>query len=407
MRSAVTPTGYRSEPRRADLDWLRVLGMLVVFLVHAAEPFNPWDTWHVQSALRSKWLGELVFFPAPWIMPLFMTLAGEAAWLALRSRSPLRYVRERLLRLGLPLALGILVLVPPQVWVERRLQGRFEGSLLAFYPHFFEGIYPEGNFAWHNLWFLVFLLAFSLATAPLLAALRGPAGRRLLARLAAPCRGPAGLAWLVLPAVAIRIATATAAPRFAPLAYDWSNRGLLLPAFLWGFAVAAEPGFAAALDRHWKPALVIAAAASVGLCAWAWPGDVLARLPAARSAGGVLLWGGYGCASWCWLVALLGGARRCLARDGEALQRASALVYPFYVLHHGVIVGLAAAMVHRGADSAGLPVAFLGLAAASLAVSLGLCGWVAAWEPLRLVFGLRSRRRAAVRGTIPLARDEL
>ncbi|GAO02185.1 acyltransferase [Anaeromyxobacter sp. PSR-1] len=407
MPTEVTPTGYRSEPRRADLDWLRVLGMLAVFLVHAAEPFNPWDTWHVQSALRSKWLGELVFFPAPWIMPLFMALAGEAAWLALRSRSPARYVRERLLRLGLPLVLGILVLVPPQVWVERRLQGRFDGSLLAFYPHFFDGIYPDGNFAWHNLWFLVFLLAFSLATAPLLARLRAPAGRRLLARLAAPCQGPAGLAWLVLPAVAIRILTATSAPGFPPLAYDWSNRGLLLPAFLWGFAVAAEPGFAAAVDRHWRPALAIAVAASVGLCAWAWPGDVLARLPAARSAGGVLLWGGYGCASWCWLVALLGGARRFLAHDGEALQRASGLVYPFYVLHHGVIVALAAAMVRRGADSAGLPAAFVGLAAASLAISVALCWVVAAWEPLRLVFGLRSRHRSVVREPVPLARDEL
>jgi peptidoglycan/LPS O-acetylase OafA/YrhL len=286
MATEVTPTGCRSEPRRADLDWLRVLGMLAVFLVHAAEPFNPWDAWHVQSALRSKWLGEVVFFPAPWIMPLFMALAGEAAWLALRHRSPARYARERLLRLGLPLALGILLLVPPQVWVERRLQGRFEGSVLAFYPHFFDGLYPDGNFAWHNLWFLVFLLAFSLATAPLLARLRTPAGRRLLARLAAPCQGPAGLAWLVLPAVAIRILTATSAPGFPPLAYDWSNRGLLLPAFLWGFAVAAEPGFAAAVDRHWRTALAIAVAGSAALCAWAWPGDVLARLPAARSAGG-------------------------------------------------------------------------------------------------------------------------
>jgi hypothetical protein len=105
--------------------------------------------------------------------------------------------------------------------------------------------------------------------------------------------------------------------------------------------------------------------------------------------------------------ALLGGARRYLAHDGELLQRASGLVYPFYVLHHGVIVALAGAMVRRGADAAGLPAAFVGLAAASLAVSLGLCWVVAAWEPLRLVFGLRSRHRTAVRETVPLARDEL
>jgi len=31
--------------------------MLLVFTVHAAEPFNPWDVWHVQRPERSKWLG--------------------------------------------------------------------------------------------------------------------------------------------------------------------------------------------------------------------------------------------------------------------------------------------------------------------------------------------------------------
>ena len=63
--------------RRADLDWLRVLGILLVFTLHAAEPFNPWDSWHVVSPDRSKALGELALFLAPWIMPLFMVLAGE------------------------------------------------------------------------------------------------------------------------------------------------------------------------------------------------------------------------------------------------------------------------------------------------------------------------------------------
>ena len=54
--------------------------MPLVFTVHAPEPLNPWDAWHVQSPGRSKCLGELVLFLAPWVMPLFMMLAGASAW---------------------------------------------------------------------------------------------------------------------------------------------------------------------------------------------------------------------------------------------------------------------------------------------------------------------------------------
>ena len=56
----------------------------------------------------------------------------------------------------------------------------FHGSYLDFYPHYFEGVYPSGNFSWHHLWFLAYLLVFSLAALPLLLYLRGarPAWRR-------------------------------------------------------------------------------------------------------------------------------------------------------------------------------------------------------------------------------------
>jgi glucans biosynthesis protein C len=378
--------------RSAEVEWLRVGGIAFVFLIHVAEPFNPWDTWHVVSAARSKWLGELVLFPAPWVMPLFMTLAGVGAWHALARRSARAFVRERLLRLALPLAAGILILVPPQVWLERRLRGEFHGGLLAFYPHFFEGVYPQGNLSWHHLWFLVFLLVFSLVTVPLFGWLRAPRGRRLLARLAAPCGGRRGLWWLVVPVAALRAATAWTFAGFAPVAYDWSDRTLLLPAFVFGFVLEAEPGFRRGVDRHWRAALALAIAVSAGLAAWAWPGELLSRLPAPRSPGGVLLWTAYGAGAWCWLVALLGGARRHLTRPTPALARASELVYPFYILHHPVIVAVGYVVVQW---RAGIVPELAALAAASLGLTLAACAAVAASGPLRIVFGLR-RRAAAI-----------
>ena len=374
---------------RASSQWLRVGGMLVVFAIHAAEPFNPWDAWHIVGPERSKWFGEVVFLPAPWIMPLFMVLAGEAAWHALERRSWRAYVRERVMRIALPLVAGILVLVPPQVWLERRFRGEFHGSLLAFYPHLFDGIYPRGNLSWHHLWFLAFLFVFAIVTLPLFEWLRGPRGRPLLSRIGALCAAPGGLIWLLLPAIAFRVAIPLLLP-WAPLAYDWSNRVLLLPAFVAGFVFGGEPRVRRAVDDHWRAALVCALVSSAALCSWAWPGNVLARLPPMRSWRGVVLWGAYACGAAAWIVALLGGARRHLARPSDALSRASELVYPFYVLHHGVIVAFAFTFVTSRAP---LAAQFAVVAGGSLLATVALCAVVAASGTLRALFGLRPERR--------------
>ncbi len=375
-----------------DVQWLRVVGMLLVFAVHVAEPFNPWDAWHIQNAARSKWLGELALLLAPWIMPLFMVLAGESAWYALAKRSAGAYVRERLLRIGLPLVAGILILVPPQVWLERRLNGQFSGSLVAFYPHFFDGVYPQGNFSWHHLWFLVFLLVFSLLTLPVLEALRTHRGRRFMAVAALACEGRLGLVALVVPAIVVKVGVAAASGGFAPLAFDWSNRALLLPAFLAGFAYGGEPGFRRAVDRHWRAALAVALLVSAALAAWAWPGHVLGRLPPARSAGGVALWFGYASGAACWLVALLGVARRDHREGSVVLERASEMVYPFYVLHHPIVVAVAYVVVQWRIGAAP---AFAAVASASLVATLALCTVVSAFGPLRILFGLRWHPRHA------------
>ena len=382
-----------SDRRRAEVQWLRVIGMLLVFAIHVAEPFNPWDAWHIVSPERSKWLGEVVFLLAPWIMPLFMILAGESAWYALERRSRREYVRERLLRIGVPLVAGILVLVPPQVWLERRLEGRFQGSLLAFYPHFFDGIYPRGNLSWHHLWFLVFLVVFAVIALPLFEWLRTTRGRAAMARLGTLCEARAGIACLLLPAVVIRVGSGVLLARVSPLAHDWSNRTLLLPAFVAGFVAAGEGGVQRAIDRHWVAALALALAISSALGAWAFPGNVLDRLPAPRSGEGAVLGAAYGLAAGAWIVGLLGVARRYHARRSAALDRASELVYPFYVLHHGVVVGVAFLVVQWQASIA---TRFTALTAASLVATLALCTAVGRIGPVRVLFGLRPRHRPRV-----------
>ena len=67
-----TPT----RPRNLTLDWLRVLGICAVLVIHLGEVFNPWDEWHVSNPVRSRLAGEVVVFFAPWIMPMMFLVAG-------------------------------------------------------------------------------------------------------------------------------------------------------------------------------------------------------------------------------------------------------------------------------------------------------------------------------------------
>ncbi len=45
-------------------------------------------------------------------------------------------------------------------------------DIMDFYPDFFKGVYPKGNLSWHHLWFLPYLLFYSIFFTPLFIYLR-------------------------------------------------------------------------------------------------------------------------------------------------------------------------------------------------------------------------------------------
>ena len=98
-RARTAPSGGAADRaatgRRHDVECLRVVGMAAVFAVHVALVFVPWMPWHLQSQSRSPWAGQIALAIAPWVMPLFMLLAGESAWYALRRRDDRAFVAER------------------------------------------------------------------------------------------------------------------------------------------------------------------------------------------------------------------------------------------------------------------------------------------------------------------------
>ena len=173
-----TITDQKTE-RQYYIDWLRIMLILSVFLYHIGMIFNPWP-WHIKNSEQfGGLLCYIMNFLHSWRMPLLFMLSGAGTYFALGKRTSGQYLWERFRRLVIPLAAGIFILVPVQVYIERIDQ---YGSLPEYYHHMFEGIYPEGNFSWHHLWFIAYLFVISLFISPFLNFLRG----RRLSKLQIP-----------------------------------------------------------------------------------------------------------------------------------------------------------------------------------------------------------------------------
>ena len=320
--------------RRHDIDWLRVLAMLSVFLFHCARFFD-YEDWHVKNLQTSFGFTVFVGILVQWIMPIFFVLSGQSTWFALRFRSAGQYIGERSKRLFIPLVFGIFVLIPPQVYIELVSHGRFVGSFFRFYPHYFDGFYGfGGNFAWMglHLWFLLVLFLFSLATLPLLLFLRGEGRSRFIQKMARVFEKPGAILLWVLPLAVMEFS-------FHPAGLGRRDMGgwnvfVYLMFFLYGFLLASDEMYRRTVEKNRVILLALALLTTlIGFYIRKSGID-----PSFGSPGylGISVFRTFN--SWVWVLALLGIGSRYLTFRNRLLQYASEAVLPFYILHQSIIV---------------------------------------------------------------------
>src|SRR6188768_3310712 len=259
-RSAATtspPPGARGDAseRLVWIDWLKVIVVFGFFVYHAAEPFLV-ISWVVSNDERSTVLSMLAGFGFLFGMPLMFLLTGATAWLSLGNRSLSSFGIVRVRRLLLPLIAGIAVLTPLQWWLAAAIDRGGENPLNTI-AWFFGGMRFEPTPRWFgdygmHLWFIGFLLAYSILCLPLLAALRGPSGARLLARLAG-MPTPILLLLLLAPILVSQWLLRIPTPDYR----DWADFALWLGFFAVGVVLVADRRLLHAVVRT-GPRLLIA-----------------------------------------------------------------------------------------------------------------------------------------------------
>ena len=123
--SAVDPVSS-PPPRRSDLDWLRVLGVLLLVPFHGLQVFiqDPGAVVYLKDTVDCLCCVRFSGFIHQFHMPLLFVLAGMSSALALARRSGGQYLRNRILRLVVPLGFGLAVIVPPMTYITQTVQGK-------------------------------------------------------------------------------------------------------------------------------------------------------------------------------------------------------------------------------------------------------------------------------------------
>ena len=365
--------------------------MLVLLVYHSTRAFDS-ESWHLKSLEPSRGLELFGYALTPWRLSLLFLISGAGTWFALRTRTPRVYLRDRIQRLLLPLGIGMVLVIPPQVYVERvnawmpnrMSRATFEGSFQAFVPHIFDGAYPNGNFSWHHLWFFLYLFLYSLVALPLFVWLKTARGRAASDRAVDFFATGARLFLLALPLCFIHVALQGRFPSTNALIGDWWNLTHYFALFIIGYALLPDPRIGTAAARHRRVALAAALLLSaVRLTAIAMFGPAPPYSPRY-----VVMLTLRGLLEWCALVGLLGYARVYLDRPWRWLAWAGDRVPPFYIWHQTVMVVVGVWIVQW---SAGIAVKFTALAVITLILTLAICEVVGRTNVTRIAFGMRPR----------------
>ena len=375
--------GQIQKERQYYIDWLRILLILSVFLFHIGMIFNSWH-WHVKNDVTAggkSVLWYIMVFLHVWRMPLLVLISGVGTYFALGKRSSAQYLGERFKRLFIPLLVGVFTLVPVQVYIEKSAQF---SSLLDYYPHMFEGVYPEGNFSWHHLWFIAYLFFIALVISPFLKFLRSGHFDLFVGRLARVVSKRMGANVFIIPLIISQLVLRPFFPENTHgLFDDWAEVSCFILFFLSGYIIISNRGIVESIRLQRKYFLFESVISSVVLV------TVPYMLP---DHAGNLLWDVLEpVVAFSTGLAALGYAREYLNRDSTIRKLANEAIYPFYLLHQPVIVVVASYFVKWN-----VPVVekVLLITLASFALTVAIYWFlVRPFNAMRLIFGLKMINR--------------
>jgi glucan biosynthesis protein C len=327
--------------RRHDIDALRALAFALVILYHVAMYYVAgWD-WHLKSPHAADWLQWPMRALNLWRMDLVFLVSGLAFGFLQRGKGRGALRRQRSVRLLVPLAFAMAVIVPFQPYAQALAKGIVEPGFGAFLLRYFSGgPWPRGAFdgsdfgvTWNHLWYLPYLWAYTAGLIVLLPLLASAAGQRVRQGFVSL----RGARLLLVPALPLLLYSLALWPHFKPthdLIHDGWLHAVYFTLFLYGYWIGVDKGFWDEATRlRWRT-LALSLVLLTALFALRAPGF------ASTPSGGQVLRLLADLYMWSAIVSILGWAHLKLDRPWPWLHWANESVYPWYILHQSVIIVL-------------------------------------------------------------------
>ena len=346
-------------------------------------------TWLVSNHERIPVLSVFVALTFPWGIPAMFMISGADAWFGLRRRAPGQFILQRVLRLLLPMAVGLLVLSPYQRFVTSHNPPPSFDQLPDFFVSFFRGLHFEWTMQWVgkywlHLWFLGYLFAISVACLPFVLRLRSSSGLRITEFVLRVASRRGGLLLLALPLAVLQLALRPLFPGYQ----DWADVATYTYVFLWGAVLFSDRRFEAFIRRDVLIVLVVALAAALGSGYIFLTAHLKLSLTNTLATPVTLTFALFWTFEvWAWLLLVLYLGIRWLDFPNAVMSYLEESILPFYVLHHPVMLTVASFVVTWSIGA--WPKFFVILAVAgSITLALYEFG-VRRWSLMRTIFGLR------------------
>jgi glucans biosynthesis protein C len=329
--------------RRHDIDALRAIAFAILILYHIGMLYvHDWG-WHLKSSYQSEWLQIPMFTVNRWRMDLIFLISGISTAFIMSRLSVRQFAKARCVQLLLPFLFGVLVIVPVQPYCQGVAKGLVEPGFWSFLARYYTGYaWPakafdgwEYGFTWNHLWYLAYLIVYTV----LLVALQKPLQSRLGVALQTKFVGLRGTALLTLPALPLLLYTATLQPHFPHknnLIEDWYAHAMYFTMFIYGWWLGRNPDI-------WN-ALAAVRVRALALTVIFYAIYMTNRALASDDSPWLVFFAAWALRNlyiWAALCAILGWAHALLNRPFAWLPWAREAVYPWYILHQSLIVLIA------------------------------------------------------------------
>jgi glucan biosynthesis protein C len=327
-----------STDRRHDLDWLRFIAILILLFFHTGMWFNPWE-WHVKNNELSESFRYWMIWLHYWRMPLLLFVSGAGTYIALGKRTTKQYAGERFKRLFVPLVFGMFIVVPPQIYYEHIT--KYDGYW-DFYKTVFEfQPYPIGSFSWHHLWFIMYLLLYSLILIPFFSFIRSERSSAFKEKVVRYLSTPSGM--ILIPSICILITQGLLRPYFPEEEHDLTDLAFFIfymSFFFFGVLFYSDKKLWLSIGANRKYLLCATILILIPFYTFYFHFREIIRLPWSEDTiemlfeiSGILM-------SWFTVITVIGFGQHFLNKPHPWLSQINEGLYPFYILHQTVIIAI-------------------------------------------------------------------